>query len=76
MTERAVEVVDDMEINERIVAIIREQIEPLFGADVYVTVMVRDKDSEEGDALSIVTDDPDMDGIFGIETAPEGTPLH
>lgn len=76
MTERAVEPLTEMEVNEKIGAIIRESIEPLFGKDVFVTVMVRDQQGEECDALSIVSDDPEMDGIFGIETAPEGSTLH
>lgn len=76
MTERTVEPLSEMDINEKIVAIIRESIEPLFGKDVFVTVMVRDQQGEEGDALNIVSDDPEMDGIFGIETAPEGSVLH
>ena len=74
MAERTVEPLSEMEVNEKIVAIIRESIEPLFGKDVFV--MVRDQQGEEGDALSIVSDDPEMDGIFGIETAPEGSVLH
>lgn len=76
MSERAVEPLTEMEVNERIVAIIRESIEPLFDQDVFVTVMVRDQNGEEGDALSVISDDPEMDGIFGIETAPDGETLH
>lgn len=76
MTERTVEPLSEMDINEKIVAIIRESIEPLFCKDVFVTVMVRDQQGEEGDALNIVSDDPEMDGIFGIETVPEGSVLH
>lgn len=76
MTERAVEVLTEADTNERLVTIIREHIEPLFAEDVFITVMVRDKDSDEGDALVIISDDPEMDGVFGIETAPEGTLLN
>lgn len=47
MTERTVEPLSEMDINEKIVAIIRESIEPLFGKDVFVTVMVRDQQGEE-----------------------------
>jgi hypothetical protein len=76
MTERAVEVLTEADTNERLVAIIREHIEPLFAEDVFITVMVRGKDADEGDALVIISDDPEMDGVFGIETAPEGTLLN
>lgn len=76
MTERAIEPVQEADVNERIVAIIRQHLEPLFPVECYFTVMIREKASEEGDALSIVTDDPDMDGVFGIETAPDGATLH
>jgi len=76
MTERAIEPISETDVNERIVAIIREHLEPLFPVACFFTVMVREQDSEEGDALSIVTDDPDMDGVFGIETAPDGSMLH
>lgn len=76
MTERAIEPINETDVNERIVAIIREHLEPLFPVECFFTVMAREKDSVEGDALSIVTDDPDMDGVFGIETAPDGATLH